>query len=89
MTGTNNDGTSVGRITDYELEGIIKSGICTITVRVGEVTATFDVEVVEVEIVKVQITSLPYKTEYVAYEDFDGNGMTVTAVYDNGVGSFR
>ena len=85
VTGTNNDGSSVGVITEYELEGIIKSGICTITVRVGEVTATFDVEVVEVEIVKVQITSLPYKTEYVAYEDFDGNGMTVTAVYDNGV----
>ena len=85
VTGTNNDGSSVGVITEYELEGIIKSGICTITVRVGEVTATFDVEVVEVEIVTVKITSLPYKTEYVAYEDFDGNGMTVTAVYDNGV----
>ena len=85
VTGTNNDGSSVGVITEYELEGIIKSGICTITVRVGEVTATFDVVVEQVEVTGIVISKMPDKTKYVAYEDFDGNGMTVTAVYDNGV----
>ena len=85
VTGTNNDGSSVGVITEYELEGIIKSGICTITVRVGEVTATFDVTVEQVEVTGIVISKMPDNTEYVAYESFDASGMVVTAVYDNGV----
>ena len=84
VTGTNNDGSSVGVIHDYTLEGIIKSGICTITVRVGEVTATFDVTVEQVEVTGIVISKMPDKTEYVAYESFDASGMVVTAVYANG-----
>ena len=84
VTGTNNDGSSVGVITEYELEGIIKSGICTITVRVGEVTATFDVTVEQVDVTGIRISVAPDKTEYVAYESFDASGMVVTAVYANG-----
>ena len=84
VTGTNNDGSSVGVITEYELEGIIKSGICTITVRVGEVTATFDVTVEQVDVTGIRISVAPDKTEYVAFESFDASGMVVTAVYANG-----
>ena len=84
VTGKNNDGSSVGVITEYELEGIIKSGICTITVRVGEVTATFDVTVEQVEVTGIVISKMPDKTEYVAFESFDASGMVVTAVYANG-----
>ena len=84
VTGKNNDGSSVGVITEYELEGIIKSGICTITVRVGEVTATFDVTVEQVEVTGIRISVAPDKTEYVAFESFDASGMVVTAVYANG-----
>ena len=84
VTGTNNDGSSVGVITEYELEGIIKSGICTITVRVGEVTATFDVTVEQVDVTGIMISVAPDKTEYVAFESFDASGMAVTAVYANG-----
>ena len=84
VTGKNNDGSNVGEITEYELEGIIKSGICTITVRVGEVTATFDVTVEQVEVTGIVISKMPDKTEYVAYESFDASGMVVTAVYANG-----
>ena len=84
VTGTNNDGSSVGVITEYELEGIIKSGICTITVRVGEVTATFDVTVEQVDVTGISISVAPDKTEYVAFESFDASGMVVTAVYANG-----
>ena len=84
VTGTNNDGSNVGEITEYELEGIIKSGICTITVRVGEVTATFDVTVEQVDVTGIRISVAPDKTEYVAFESFDASGMAVTAVYANG-----
>ena len=84
VIGTNNDGSSVGVITEYELEGIIKSGICTITVRVGEVTATFDVTVEQVDVTGIRISVAPDKTEYVAFESFDASGMVVTAVYANG-----
>ena len=84
VTGTNNDGTRVGVIHDYTLEGIIKSGICTITVRVGEVTATFDVVVEQVEVTGIEISVAPDKTEYVAFESFDASGMVVLAKYANG-----
>lgn len=84
VSGINNDGSTIENIEDYELSGIIEKGVCIITVKVGDITDTFDVTVEEALVTKIEITELPTKTEYDAFEDFNAEGMIVTATYEDG-----
>ena len=72
-------------ITDYTLSGttLNKVGESKITVLYEGMTATFNVTVVEKQLVKITVTP-PTKTEYIAGEELDKTGMVVNAVYDNG-----
>ena len=72
-------------ITDYTLSGttLNKVGESKITVLYEGMTASFNVTVVEKQLVKINVTP-PAKTEYIAGEEFDETGMIVNAVYDNG-----
>lgn len=42
------------------------------------------VEWVEIQLVKIEISSLPHKLKYKKGEEFDSSGLIVTATYDNG-----
>ena len=56
----------------------------TLTVEYEGFTATFDVEIIAKTLVRIEITALPAKVEYEAGEEFDPDGLEVTAYYDNG-----
>ena len=72
-------------ITGYTLSGtsLNKVGESKITVLYEGMAATFNVTVVEKQLVKITVTS-PTKKDYIAGEKFDKTGMVVKAVYDNG-----
>ena len=72
-------------ITDYTLSGttLNKVGESKITVLYEGMIASFNVTVVEKQLVKITVTP-PTKTEYIVGEAFDDTGMVVKAVYDNG-----
>lgn len=57
----------------------------TITYTFGGQSASFEVEVVGLELDKIVISSLPNKMEYLEGQDIDLTGMVVTAVMNNGM----
>lgn len=57
----------------------------TITYAFGGQSASFEVEVVGLELDKIVISSLPNKTEYLEGQDIDLTGMVVTAVMNTGM----
>ena len=56
----------------------------TVTVSAGTVSDTFDITVAEKTLLRIEIDTLPTKTEYKAGETFDPAGLVVKAIYDNG-----
>ncbi len=57
----------------------------TITYAFGGQSASFEVEVVGLELDKIVLSSLPNKIEYLEGQDLDLTGMVVTAVMNNGM----
>ncbi len=86
VTGTNNDGSDAGALTEYTLSGTLTAGIPTITVTVnGTITDTFEVTVTATALVSIAVTTNPTKTAYKAFDDFDATGMVVTATFSHGL----
>ena len=56
----------------------------TITVTYGGKTCTFDVAVKAVELIKIEVKTMPSKTEYYVGDTLDTTGLTLTATYNNG-----
>ena len=79
-------GYTVSMANGTELTSI---GTKRITVTYEGKTATLDIGengiiVNQKQLVRIEITAMPTKTEYIEGESFDPEGMEVTAVYDNG-----
>lgn len=77
------DGTEK-EILDYVITypDMSSAGNKTVTVTYEEQTATFDITVIDIS--KIEITSLPDKTEYMVGDEFDDTGLIVSAVYTDG-----
>lgn len=86
VTATYSDGTTknVG-LSDLTVTGFNSSvtGTQTLTVNYGGKTATFNVTVAAVELVSIEITSMP-KTEYFVGDTFDTDGLNIMAYYNDG-----
>ncbi len=67
--------------TDYDFS---KVGEATVTVRYGELTATFSVTVKAKTLAELTLLTPPAKTAYTVGEALDEAGITLSAVYDNG-----
>lgn len=59
-------------------------GVQTIMVSYLDQQATFDITIVDAEIVDIRLEQMPNKTEYEQNETFDPSGMRVIAVYNDG-----
>ncbi len=72
-------------ITDYDVEGFdpTKTGEQTVTVKYAGKTAEFTVTVKPVEIIGIEITKLPTKTEYEVGDALDLTGIEVTVKYSD------
>ena len=77
-------------VTNYEIEpnGVLSVEDNEITISYTEEgitkTATIEITVVAKQLVSIEITKMPNKTEYYEGEAIDSEGMEVTAVYNNG-----
>ena len=60
------------------------AGDVEVTITSGEFTTKFTVEVLEVVLESISVTTLPTKTEYYVGDKFDSAGMVVTGYYSNG-----
>ena len=82
------DNNTTEELEDYFLENIKgfsdTPGTKTITVLVNDLTADFQVEVIEKVLSGIEITSLPENTEYSVGQKLDDSGMIVHATYSNG-----
>ena len=67
--------------TGYNINHVGKQ---TVVFTLGDKSASFEVEVVGVEIEKIILTSLPDKLELIEGQELDLTGMVVTAVMNNG-----
>lgn len=56
----------------------------TLTVSYLGFTDTFEIEVVGLKVVSINVSQLPDKVEYIEGEEFDPTGLVVTAVYNDG-----
>ena len=56
----------------------------TVTVKYGGLSTSFNVTVQNIDLVRIDITNFPIKTEYQVGETFDTTGLSVTATYSNG-----
>lgn len=83
VEATYNDGITK-TITDYELSGFSsKPGTHTVTVAYEGFVKSFEINVTPRVLVDVKVKA-PNKITYDIGEEFDGEGMTVTACYNNG-----
>ena len=84
VTATYNDGTEAP-ITDYTVPAeALAVGTTAITVTYEGKTATQAITVAAKKMTGIAITKKPAKTDYIAGQAFDTEGMIVTAAYDNG-----
>lgn len=60
-------------------------GIHTVTVTYFGMTVSFQVTVVEKQLLSFELKTLPTKLEYIVGQEFDGTGMELVATYDNGM----
>lgn len=60
------------------------AGQKTITVTYGNLTTTFNITVVAVDLVGIQVSAQPDKVEYERNEDLDLTGLAIAGVYNNG-----
>lgn len=83
VKATYDDGTSK-EISDYTLSSPDMSNVGNkvVTITYDGQTATFDITVIDIS--KIEITSLPDKTEYMIGDEFDNTGLIVSAVYTDG-----
>lgn len=72
---------------DYLITGYNPNqlGDQTVTVSYKGAEASFDVNVIKLDVVDMRITYLPAKTVYYVGDTFDSAGMVVTGDYNNGV----
>ena len=56
----------------------------TVTIKYGGLSTSFNVTVQNIDLVRIDITDFPIKTEYQVGETFDTTGLAVTATYSNG-----
>ncbi|MBR6620679.1 MAG: bacterial Ig-like domain-containing protein [Clostridia bacterium] len=86
LTATYNNGTTETITTGFTCSPtkLATAGKQTITVSYGGKTCTFDVTVKAVELVKIEVKTLPTKTEYFVGDTLDTTGLTLTATYNNG-----
>lgn len=73
-------------ITDYKVvDGTnLKNGQTTVTISYNGITITQEITVNTVNIVSLEITTPPTKTEYIVGQDFETEGMVVSAIYEDG-----
>lgn len=82
-----NDGTSETKeLTQNMVKSFVTAdaGICQTVFEYEGKTAAIDITVLAKQIVKLEVSAPPTKTEYVEDECFDRRGMVVTATYSNG-----
>ena len=60
------------------------AGIQTVTATYEDKTCTFDVTVKAVELVKIEVKTMPTKTEYFVGDTLDTTGLALTATNNNG-----
>ncbi|MCD8214808.1 MAG: bacterial Ig-like domain-containing protein [Clostridiales bacterium] len=84
VTGLYNDGSSE-EITDYVVSNTtMTSGTNLVYITYDNLYATTAVTVTDKTLTGITVTSQPSKTSYVAGENFDTNGMIITAEYNDG-----
>ena len=61
-------------------------GTCEITLTYGNITTTFDVEIIERKMESIEMRTLPTKTEYIegSFEELDLTGAEINANYNDG-----
>ena len=82
----NNDTESVLSSDQYTISPVQfdTAGYVEVTIASGEFTTKFTVEVLEVVLESISVTTQPTKTEYYVGDKFDSAGMVVTGYYSNG-----
>ena len=82
---TKNNGKNE-EITDYTIveTGPLTENMTSVTVEYEGYTASIRINVVPVQVTRLEIEQAPSKTEYSAGEAFDSAGMVVRAYYNNG-----
>lgn len=73
-------------ITDYKIEDgqTLENSQTTVTIEYEGKTVTVDIIVNQNSLIKIEITQVPNKVNYVARQNFDSTGIVVTATYANG-----
>lgn len=73
-------------ITNYTISGgtKLKNGTQTITVNYESFSSSFTVNVVKLQVIKLEVTNPPTKTRYLEGENFETAGMVVKATWNNG-----
>jgi len=85
ITAVMNNGTESSINSGYTVSGYSSTpGVHTVSVTYLEKTVSFEVTVTEKEIVSLKLEALPEKLEYISGEEFDRNGVNLTATYNNG-----
>lgn len=78
---------SVKDVTDsvtYSSPDMTTPGTKTVTVFYEGMSLTFDITVMQAEVTGIEVTALPYKTNYFAGEVFSSNGCDITASFSDG-----
>ena len=82
-----NNGTDVDLTEGFECSyvDLSEAGTKKVTVSVDELTADFEIIVKAIELVSVEITTLPNKTAFHTGDELDTTGLVLTLSYNNGV----
>lgn len=77
---------SKAEIASYSLMGFDSSeaGNKTVTVRYKEFTSTFEVEISDVSIIGIEVTTLPNKTTYIPGEALNSTGIVISFILSDG-----
>lgn len=86
VTATMSDETEQDVTSSAQFSGFdsLKEGEQTVTVTVGSVSTTYTITVKEKVLQKIEVTSEPTKVVYKVGEEFDPEGLEVTATYNGG-----
>ena len=80
-----NNGMMKVPVTDYTVHADLSTpGVKTVTVSYGDLTASFEVNVNALYISYLDVSRYPDKTQYFRGEEFDPEGMEITAHYNSG-----
>lgn len=83
VKATYSDGTSK-EVSDYTLSSpdMSSAGNKTVTIAYDGQTATFDILVIDIS--KIEVTTMPTKTEYLVNSSLDTAGLVISTVYTDG-----